>query len=296
MITYPVVETVQHNNICHIVTAPAQISPSAAKTAVDVAKRCIASLTGVGIYGVELFLLEDGTCVANEIAPRPHNSGHYTIEACAIDQFEMLLRTVMGLPIPVFSSEAGAEGPQDCIPMSVGASMMINILGMDSMEETKGLLNKALTVQGTAIHWYGKDQNRLGRKMAHITVTAENMTVLRERVEQLGLAQAEHGLAPVGPKIGIIMGSDSDLPTMKDAAEVLDQFGISYELSVVSAHRTPSHMYAYAQRATERGVQVIIAGAGGAAHLPGMVAALTPLPVIGGFFISCILFLIELQP
>lgn len=77
------------------------------------------------------------------------------------------------------------------------------------------------------------------------------------------------------------MGSDSDLPTMKDAAVVLDNFGVSYEISVVSAHRTPNRMYAYAQSAVERGIQVIIAGAGGAAHLPGMVAALTPLPVIG---------------
>jgi phosphoribosylaminoimidazole carboxylase len=77
------------------------------------------------------------------------------------------------------------------------------------------------------------------------------------------------------------MGSDSDLPTMKAAAEILDHFSISYEISIVSAHRTPNRMYSYAQSAVERGIQVIIAGAGGAAHLPGMVAALTPLPVIG---------------
>lgn len=77
------------------------------------------------------------------------------------------------------------------------------------------------------------------------------------------------------------MGSDSDLPTMKDAAAVLDEFGVPYEISIVSAHRTPNRMYAYAQSAVDKGLQVIIAGAGGAAHLPGMVAALTPLPVIG---------------
>jgi phosphoribosylaminoimidazole carboxylase PurE protein len=77
------------------------------------------------------------------------------------------------------------------------------------------------------------------------------------------------------------MGSDSDLPTMQDAAKILEEFGVSYELTIVSAHRTPSRMYTYAQSAADRGVQVIIAGAGGAAHLPGMTAALTSLPVIG---------------
>ncbi|MCL2854747.1 MAG: 5-(carboxyamino)imidazole ribonucleotide mutase [Defluviitaleaceae bacterium] len=83
------------------------------------------------------------------------------------------------------------------------------------------------------------------------------------------------------PKVGIIMGSDSDLPVMAAAAEILGEFGIEYELTVVSAHRTPDRMYEYAKTAAKRGVGVIIAGAGGSAHLPGMVAALTPLPVIG---------------
>ncbi|MDX5321060.1 MAG: 5-(carboxyamino)imidazole ribonucleotide mutase [Bacteroidota bacterium] len=82
-------------------------------------------------------------------------------------------------------------------------------------------------------------------------------------------------------RIGIIMGSDSDLPVMQEAAKILDQFNIPYELSIVSAHRTPEKMYDYASSARSRGIQVIIAGAGGAAHLPGMVAAMTELPVIG---------------
>jgi 5-(carboxyamino)imidazole ribonucleotide mutase len=83
------------------------------------------------------------------------------------------------------------------------------------------------------------------------------------------------------PQIGIIMGSDSDLPVMQAAAEVLDELQISYELTVVSAHRTPKRMYDYAETAYDRGIRVIIAGAGGAAHLPGMVAAITTVPVIG---------------
>jgi 5-(carboxyamino)imidazole ribonucleotide mutase len=81
--------------------------------------------------------------------------------------------------------------------------------------------------------------------------------------------------------VGLIMGSDSDWPTMSAAAEALDEFGVGYEARVVSAHRTPAAMLEYAQTAADRGLKVIIAGAGGAAHLPGMVASATPLPVIG---------------
>jgi 5-(carboxyamino)imidazole ribonucleotide mutase len=83
------------------------------------------------------------------------------------------------------------------------------------------------------------------------------------------------------PKVGIVMGSDSDLPVMQQAAEQLKSFGIPYELTVVSAHRTPRRMVEYASSARKRGLSVIIAGAGGAAHLPGMVASLTTLPVVG---------------
>jgi len=82
-------------------------------------------------------------------------------------------------------------------------------------------------------------------------------------------------------KVGIIMGSKSDLPVMQDAADVLKDFGIDYEITVVSAHRTPERMFTYAKEAHKKGLKVIIAGAGGAAHLPGMVASITTLPVIG---------------
>jgi len=83
------------------------------------------------------------------------------------------------------------------------------------------------------------------------------------------------------PFVGIIMGSDSDLPVMSESAKILDELGVSYELTIVSAHRTPKRLYDYAETAEERGLKVIIAGAGGAAHLPGMVASITPVPVIG---------------
>ena len=83
------------------------------------------------------------------------------------------------------------------------------------------------------------------------------------------------------PLVGIIMGSDSDLPVMQDAAKMLEQFGIAHEVTIVSAHRTPDRLVEYAKGAEEKGLKIIIAGAGGAAHLPGMAAAYTPLPVIG---------------
>ncbi|HEX4976320.1 MAG TPA: 5-(carboxyamino)imidazole ribonucleotide mutase [Nocardioides sp.] len=86
---------------------------------------------------------------------------------------------------------------------------------------------------------------------------------------------------PENPQVGIVMGSDSDWPTMRAAAEALEEFGVAYEADVVSAHRMPEEMLAYGKDAAGRGLRVIIAGAGGAAHLPGMLASVTPLPVIG---------------
>ncbi len=88
-------------------------------------------------------------------------------------------------------------------------------------------------------------------------------------------------MSPSNPRIGIVMGSDSDWPTMKKAAEICDEFGIDYEKQVVSAHRTPEDMAEYGSTAREKGLEVIIAGAGGAAHLPGMLASYTTLPVVG---------------
>ena len=84
-----------------------------------------------------------------------------------------------------------------------------------------------------------------------------------------------------GALVGIIMGSDSDLPVMRAAADILDELQVAYEMTIVSAHRTPKRLFDYAAGARERGLKVVVAGAGGAAHLPGMVAAITPLPVVG---------------
>merc|ERR1719428_2795845 len=116
--------------------------------------------------------------------------------------------------------------------------------------------------------------------MAHVTVCAPSVVALAERLapvaDLVGI-----GMPTPSPLVGVIMGSDSDLPCMKECCDVLKEFGVTHEVTVVSAHRTPERMVEYAKTAASRGLRVIIAGAGGAAHLPGMVAALTPLPVIG---------------
>jgi phosphoribosylaminoimidazole carboxylase len=137
----------------------------------------------------------------------------------------------------------------------------------------------ALTLDGTNIHWYGKRESRPRRKMGHITMTGDSWAEIGPRFAAL----TGEKLSPASPAplVGIIMGSDSDLPVMQHAATVLREFNVPFELTIVSAHRTPKRMFDYAQAAQSRGLKAIIAGAGGAAHLPGMVASLTPLPVIG---------------
>jgi 5-(carboxyamino)imidazole ribonucleotide mutase len=104
-----------------------------------------------------------------------------------------------------------------------------------------------------------------------------SISVSRVRIRQVSIRVAGVG----NPRVGVIMGSDSDLPTMQGAIDVLVEFGIDHEVRIVSAHRTPDVMTEYARGAAGRGLRVIIAGAGGAAHLPGMTASMTPLPVIG---------------
>ncbi|XP_062145042.1 phosphoribosylaminoimidazole carboxylase, chloroplastic-like isoform X3 [Alnus glutinosa] len=117
--------------------------------------------------------------------------------------------------------------------------------------------------------------------MGHVTIVGPSMSDVEQRLKSMLKEEGSDCQSAVTPHVGIIMGSDSDLPVMKDAAKILNMFDVPYEVKIVSAHRTPEMMFTYASSAQERGIQIIIAGAGGAAHLPGMVAALTPLPVIG---------------
>uniref|UniRef100_M4BJH1 phosphoribosylaminoimidazole carboxylase n=1 Tax=Hyaloperonospora arabidopsidis (strain Emoy2) TaxID=559515 RepID=M4BJH1_HYAAE len=270
---YPVVETTQRDSVCDTVLAPAQVSDDVAKRAREMALAAVAELEGRGIYGVELFLTAAGDVLLNEIAPRPHNSGHYTIEACETDQFEQHLRAVTGLPL-------------GSCAMRVPAALMVNVLGdaTSSEDVSFALLRNSLNIPGAAAHFYGKAGVRPGRKLGHVTITAPNLEELTKRATALSPECAKSsGLLKLErkPLVGIVMGSDSDLPTMAAAADMLEKFGVPYELTIVSAHRTPLRMYEYAQSAATRGLKVIIAGAGGAAHLPGMIAALTPLPVVG---------------
>ena len=271
---YPVTETEHVDNICDVTVTPADVSTFVAAAATAAAQNAVASLEGAGVFGVELFLLENGSILLNEIAPRPHNSGHYTIEATACCQYQSHLRAVLGWPLGDVS-------------LTCGGAVMKNILGDGegdaAMRRMHDLMGAALKVPGANAHWYDKPEARAGRKMGHLTVVASHARLAMARLETVMAVAGGDPDASVDPppSVGIIMGSDSDLPTMAAAAETLESFGIGVEVTVVSAHRTPERMFEYAKSAAGRGLRCIIAGAGGAAHLPGMVAAMTPLPVIG---------------
>ena len=200
----------------------------------------------------------------------------HTQDACSISQFENHLRAVCGFPLGDTS-------------MCVGAAAMVNVLGSSGgLADTLAVMNTSLTLPRCVPHWYGKGW-RLGRKMGHINVTADSapelegpLNTLLEKVGLVAADVSDGGRIPAAqPLVGVVMGSDSDLPAMSAAVKVLQDFGIAYECDIVSAHRTPEKMMLYAKEAASRGLQCVIAGAGGAAHLPGMLASLTPLPVIG---------------
>ncbi|GMI44351.1 hypothetical protein TrCOL_g425 [Triparma columacea] len=274
---YPTVSAIQRDSVCRIVVAPARAPESSRLLAQLTAKSAIDSMPGAtGVFGVELFICRDGSVLLNEVAPRPHNTGHYTQDACACSQFENHLRAVSGMEL----------GGTDLI---VGAAGMVNVLGTGDMEGTTAALKLAMSMERAAVHWYGKAPAKLGRKMGHINITADSPAEMEKDLKALmdavGLTMEGEGkggdVFPPPPLVGVIMGSDSDLPCMSAACSILKEFGVHFEVDIVSAHRTPVKMTEYAKEAAGRGVEVIIAGAGGAAHLPGMVASMTPLPVVG---------------
>lgn len=273
---YPTVETIHQNNICHLVYAPARIPDTLAKKASILAKNAVKSFPGCGIFGVEMFLLENNELLINEIAPRPHNSGHYTIDACVTSQFEAHVRAVSGLPMPKGFTEFST---------SITNSIMLNVLGDKEVPNKElEICRRALETPHASVYLYGKT-TRPDRKMGHINITTSSMEDAESRLKFI-LGEVEEipeslSTPKEAPLVGIIMGSDSDLPVMAVGARILKQFGVPFELTIVSAHRTPHRMSEYAIEAPKRGLKCIIAGAGGAAHLPGMVAAMTPLPVIG---------------
>ncbi|KAK5010413.1 hypothetical protein LTR28_010085 [Elasticomyces elasticus] len=237
-----------------------------------------------------MFLLEDESLLVNEIAPRPHNSGHYTIEACPISQYEAHLRAILDYPIPEESLEMREP------------AIMLNILGGSSPDSHDQVARKALSNARTSIHLYGKGESRKGRKMGHVTVTAATMKDAEKLIQPLidAVDEARGTESDRSDKtsriinsgterrpakgqryVAVNMGSDSDLSVLVPGIEILESFGVFVETRITSAHRTPSWMAEFASSAADRGVEVIIAAAGGAAHLPGMTASETVLPVIG---------------
>ncbi len=277
--SYPAVNAIQQDSICRVVLAPARhVSAEIRRECEVIAKKAIDSLGegASGMFGVELFVTKSGSVLLNEIAPRPHNTGHYTQDACAVSQFENHLRGVCGMTL-------------GSTKLAVEAAAMVNVLGAASgtSEDTLKSSNAALAMAGATVHWYGKVECRTGRKMGHINLTGSSHAEVDTSLsELLALESIPVSLLPGGrlfssPVVGVIMGSHSDLPTMNAAVDILKKFGVSYEVDIVSAHRTPDKLMSYSRTAAGRGIRVIIAGAGGAAHLPGMVAAMTPLPVVG---------------
>ena len=154
---YPLVETVQENHICKLVIAPASIDDEITSQALTLATNAIKAIDGIGIYGVEMFLNANDELYINELAPRPHNSGHYSIDACVTSQFENLLRAIFDWKL----------GSTDLI---TPAAVMINLLGKRNGQVSFEHINYGLSDEHVKLHIYGKKDNRVGRKMGHITV------------------------------------------------------------------------------------------------------------------------------
>ncbi|CZT00970.1 probable ADE2 Phosphoribosylaminoimidazole carboxylase [Rhynchosporium agropyri] len=289
---YPAVETIHEDSICKLVYAPARgVSDSIQNQAQQLARKAVGTLWGKGVFGVELFLMENGRLIVNEIAPRPHNSGHYTIEACpTMSQYKAQLLSILGTFPPISR-----------IPTICPATIMLNILGGSSKGAHNELVKNAVAIPSVSLHMYGKE-SKPARKIGHVTIVGSSMeqteTLLNPLINLADSIRAERkGIpaplnssttgpsqsSPSGqkPLVAITMGSDSDLPVLKQGLALLSTFNIPYHVTITSAHRTPHRMTAFAESAVSKGFKVIIAAAGGAAHLPGMIAASTPLPVIG---------------
>ncbi|KAL9112557.1 MAG: hypothetical protein Q9227_003128 [Pyrenula ochraceoflavens] len=292
-LAFPVVETIHEDSICKLVYAPARnTTPCSRQRAQQLARRAVASFKGKGVFGVEMFLLPDDSLLINEIAPRPHNSGHYTIEACHMSQYQAHLHAILDKPIPKGATDFRTANAK---------SVMLNILGGEEPKSHLEVGAEAEKVAGATIHLYGKGEARPGRKMGHITLVGTSFPELESRVQPLvdcvdkirarRLKLPDPTLQPLhavsiaskkpGKPICVTMGSDTDLPTLEPGLKLLRDWGIEFETTITSAHRTPKRMLEFGEEAAERGIKVFIAAAGGAAHLPGMLASVTPLPVIG---------------
>jgi phosphoribosylaminoimidazole carboxylase len=192
-----------------------------------------------------------------QIAPRVHNSGHLTIEACPISQFEAHLHAILDLPIP--ERRLRLREP----------AIMLNILGGKGPRDHHRLAQLALSIDGT-VHLYDKGLGTLGRKMGHITITAPTMReaelmmtpLIKEFDAIAGTVQTVLSKEPSSPApvVAVVMGSDTDLATMAAGIIILEKFGIPHMVRITSAHRTPDYMAEFAARAAGEGLKVIIAG------------------------------------
>jgi len=162
---YPVVESIQKDHICSIVKASKDFNNKYTKSINDIAIKIVESIKYAGVLAVELFVLEDGSLYVNELAPRVHNTGHYTIEGCYVSQFENHVRAIVGLPLG--STE-----------MKYPNAVMINLLGnRDGKANLEGYSN-LIKDKDAFIHFYGKEETRVGRKMGHITLVGDDMAEL----------------------------------------------------------------------------------------------------------------------
>jgi 5-(carboxyamino)imidazole ribonucleotide synthase len=171
-VVYPCCETVQKNHICVGVQTPAQVDDSIRKKAQELAVKAAEAIDGKGIYAFEFFLKEDDELLLNESAPRPHNSGHYTIEGCITSQFENHVRAVLGLPL----GSAKLRSP---------AVAMINLLGTNDRKSQVDNASKALKTADGHLHIYGKVDSRTGRKMGHFTMLGDELNETYERGQEL---------------------------------------------------------------------------------------------------------------
>ena len=159
------------NNILQVVLAPAPISSEQSLKATEFAKKVLEHLDGAGVFGIEMFLTKSGDVLVNEIAPRVHNSGHFTIEACEVSQFENQLRAVSEMELGDTS-------------MKVGAAVMVNILGeRNGAAEVSGV-EEAEKLGNVFVHIYGKKDVKVERKMGHLTVIGENLEEVLEKANQ----------------------------------------------------------------------------------------------------------------
>jgi 5-(carboxyamino)imidazole ribonucleotide synthase len=175
LVFYPVAHTEQQGHRCAAVEVPAPLSIAASERAQAVGSMAAAAFGIVGVCAVELFELADGRMWFNELAPRPHNSGHYTIEACRTSQFENHLRAVLGWPL-------GDPG------LIASAAVMVNLLGEREGLVDAAALARALAIPGVAVHLYGKREVRAGRKMGHVTAVGDELEPLRRAAEAAAAA------------------------------------------------------------------------------------------------------------